>query len=145
MARIGQECLPLDWESIEECPDLTRVRMAVESLPDEELMKALESRRWGRKDATSVRVKWNFLIIGRVLGHATTNDLLREMKRNPTLRRLAGINPALGVRGVPDKHEMSRFRLKLAGGFGGEIERMQAEILEYLLRPLPTEREKQRV
>ena len=33
----------------------------------------------------------------------------------------------------------------VASGYRLEIERMQAEILEYLLRPLPTEREKQRV
>jgi hypothetical protein len=137
MARIGQECLPLDWEAVEECPDLTRVRMAVESLPDEELMRALESRRWGRRDATSVRVKWNCLIIARVLGHATTNDLLRELRRNPTLRRLAGINPALGVRGVPDKHEMSRFRLKLGSGYGAEVERLKAMAVERLRGYLP--------
>lgn len=137
MARIGQAVLPLDWEALEECPDLTRVRMALESLPDEELMKALESRRWGRRDATPVRVKWNCLIIARVLGHATTNDLLRELRRNPTLRRLAGIHPALGIRGVPDKYELSRFRLKLAGGFQGQIERMQALALERLREYLP--------
>lgn len=33
----------------------------------------------------------------------------------------------------------------VSSGYRLEIERMQAEILEYLLRPLPTEREKQRV
>ncbi|MBI3392621.1 MAG: hypothetical protein HY039_05475 [Nitrospirae bacterium] len=31
----------------------------------------------------------------------------------------------------------------VAGGYRLEIERMQAEVLEYLLRPLPTEHEKQ--
>ena len=33
----------------------------------------------------------------------------------------------------------------VASGYRLEIERMQAEVLEYLLRPLPTEREKQLV
>ena len=33
----------------------------------------------------------------------------------------------------------------VSSGYRLEIERMQAEVLEYLLRPLPTEREKQRV
>jgi len=33
----------------------------------------------------------------------------------------------------------------VANGYRLEIERMQAEVLDYLLRPLPTEREKQRV
>jgi hypothetical protein len=31
----------------------------------------------------------------------------------------------------------------VASGYRLEIERMQAEVLEYLLRPLPTEREEQ--
>jgi hypothetical protein len=137
MARIGQRCLPLDWEAVDECPDLLRVQMTIESLPDEKLMRALESRRWGRKDTTPVRVKWNCLILGRVLGHATTNGLLRELRRNPTLRRMAGIHPALGARGVPDKHEMSRFRRKLAAEFAGEIEQMEALAVERLREHLP--------
>ena len=137
MARVTQACLPLDWESVESCPDLDRVRLALQSLPDEALMRALESRRWGRKDATPVRVKWNCLIVGRVLGHATTNDLLRELRRNPALRRLAGINPAQGIDGVPDKHEMSRFRLKLGAQHSGDMERMQTLAVEQLRGYLP--------
>jgi len=137
MARIPQQCLPLDWELVEQCPDLERARMALESLPDEKLMKALESRRWGRKDATPVRVKWNCLLVARVLGHATTNALLRELRRNPTLRRLVGINPAQGLAGVPDKHEMSRFRLKLADEFPGAIEQVEALAVEELRKFLP--------
>ena len=96
MARVAQRCLSLDWEAIEECPDLARVEMTLASLPDEALVRTLESRRWGRKDTTPVRVKWNCLIAGRLLGHATTNGLLRELRRNPTLRRTVGIHPALG-------------------------------------------------
>jgi hypothetical protein len=137
MARIGQACLPLDWEGVESCPDLERVRMALGHLPDEELMRSLESRRWGRRDATPVRVKWNCLIAARVLGHATTNDLLRELKRNPALRRAVGINPAQGMAGVPDKDEMSRFKIKLAQGYGGMIERTEALAVEALRKYLP--------
>jgi len=107
MALIRQPYLPLDWEGIEDSPDLERVAMALASLPDEPLMKELEALRPGRRDATSVRVKWNILLAGRVLGHATMAGMLRELKRNPALRRQVGINPAAGPKGVPDAHEMS--------------------------------------
>jgi hypothetical protein len=59
------------------------------------------------------------------------------LKRNPTLRRFVGINPALGVRGVPDKHEMSRFALKLANDYADQIEALQAAAVEQLRKRLP--------
>jgi len=72
--------------------------MLLTDLPDEPLMRSLERRATGRPDATSVRVKWNCLLLARLLDHPSMQSLLRELKRNPTLRRLAGINPALGAR-----------------------------------------------
>jgi len=36
--------LPIEWDAIEECPDLQRVEMALRHLPDEPLMSALERR-----------------------------------------------------------------------------------------------------
>ena len=62
MARLGQQYLPLDWQAVEEAPDLDRLRLVLEDLPDEGLMRRLESRRWGRPDGASVRVKWNCLL-----------------------------------------------------------------------------------
>ncbi len=137
MAQLKQPYLPLDWNWIEECPDLERVEMALRSLPDEPLMRALESRRMGRPDATSVRVKWNCLLVARLLGHGSMASLLRELRRNPLLRRLVGINPAVGPRGVPDKDEMSRFWKKLVGEFREEVEALEAECVEALRGQLP--------
>ena len=137
MARLRRPYLPLDWEGIEDSPDLERVAMVLESLPDEGLMKALEASRPGRRDVTSVRVKWNMLLAGRVVGHATMNGLLRELKRNPALRRLVGINPAVGPKGAPDAHEMSRFWRKLGRRFGGEVDSLRAAAVERLRGHLP--------
>jgi len=137
MARIPQQCLPLSWEGFEDCPDLERVQMALDNLPDEAFIQALESRRWGRKEETTVRVKWNCLLAARVLGHATMEDLLRELKRNPALRRAVGINPAQGVHGVPDKHEMSRFRIKLAKRHVQDTLALQTLAVEELRKFLP--------
>ena len=137
MARLKQAYLPIEWDAIEECPDLQRVEMVLKYLPDEPLMKALERRLTGRPDATSVRVKWNCLLLARLLDHPSMRSLLRELKRNPTLRRFVGINPALGVRGVPDQHEMSRFALKLANNYTEEIEALQDAAMEKLREYLP--------
>lgn len=132
MARLSEPYLALDWEGIEDSPDLERVAMVIESLPDEGLMRVLEASRPGRRDATSVRVKWNCLLVGRALGHATMNGLLRELRRNPTLRRLVGINPAAGPKGVPDKHEMSRFWGKLARRHAAEVDELREAAVEKL-------------
>lgn len=137
MAQLKQPYLPLDWEGIEESPDLERVWMVLRSLPDEGLMKALEASRAGRRDVTSVRVKWNILLAGRAVGHATMAGLLRELKRNPALRRLVGINPALGPKGVPDAHEMSRFWRKLGKRFGAPVNALREAAVERLREHLP--------
>ena len=136
MARLGQQYLPLDWQAVEEAPDLDRLRLVLEDLPDEGLMRRLESRRWGRPDGASVRVKWNCLLAQRVLGHRRTSELLRELRRNPTLRRLVGIPPGRGVRGVPDKDQMSRFWQKLVKRHAAAVEALlvaaQAKLAEHL-------------
>ena len=136
MARLGQQHLPLDWDAVEEAPDLDRLRLVLEDLPDEELMRRLESRRWGRPDGASVRVKWNCLLAQRLLGHRRTSELLRELRRNPTLRRLVGIPPGRGVRGAPDKDQMSRFWQKLVKRHAAAVEALlvaaQAKLAECL-------------
>jgi hypothetical protein len=137
MAQLKQPYLPLDWNGIEESPDLERVAMVLGSLPDEALMKALEASRSGRRDVTSVRVKWNILLCGRAVGHATMAGLLRELKRNPALRRVGGINPALGPKGVPDAHEMSRFWRKLGKRFGPQRSALRQAAVERLSEHLP--------
>lgn len=137
MAWIGQAVLPLDWEAIEDNPDLDRVRMALESLPDEDLMRELESRRWGPPDCPSVRVKWNCLIARRVLGYAKMDSFLAELRRNPALRRIVGISPAAGPAGAPSKHAMSRFAIMLARRHAGKIEDLQALCVDKLRACLP--------
>jgi hypothetical protein len=59
------------------------------------------------------------------------------LKRNPALRRLVGINPAVGPKGVPDAHEMSRFWRKLGRRFGPEVESLRGAAVEALRGHLP--------
>ena len=106
--------------------------MVLDNLPDESLMRAVASRRMGRPDATPVRVKWNCLLVGRVLGHRKMSALLSELRRNSSLRRLVGIHPAKGWKGVPDKDEMSRFWKKLVKHFRGEVDEVLSMSVEKL-------------
>jgi len=99
-------------------------------------MSALARRITGRPDATSVRVKGNCPLVARPLEHASMQSLRRELKRNPTLRRLVGINPARGVRGVADKHEMSRFALKLANHHADQVAALPTAAVEQLRKYL---------
>ena len=82
-------------------------------------------------------MKWNCLLVGRVLGHRTVNGLLRELRRNPTLRRVMGIPPAQGPEGAPDKYEMSRFWKKLVAHHRDDVERVMAAAIGELRKRLP--------
>ena len=137
MARVKEAYFPLDWDAIEACPDLERVGMVLNNLPDEALMRALEGRVMGRPDAVGVRAKWNILLSGRILGHVTVQSMLRELQRNPTLRRIVGLNPMAGPAGVPDKDEMSRFWKKLVESRRAEVEELREETVRKLRVHLP--------
>jgi len=113
MAKVAQGYLPLNWEVIEQSSDLDRLRMVLGGLDDEELMQALEKERKQRRDDYPVRVCWNCLLAGLVLQHAHGAGLLRELKRNPSLRRAVGMDPHKGEKAVPTKDAMSRFVQKL--------------------------------
>ena len=90
MARIAQKDLALEWAEIDDAPDVARVGMALEEADDENLMLKLERARKGRRDDYPVRVCWNVMLAGMVLGHRSTAAMLRELLRNPTLRRAVG-------------------------------------------------------
>ena len=136
MARIAQKELALSWDEIDEAPDLARVRMMLLEADDEELMRKLERARKGRRDDYPVRVCWNVLPAGMVLGHRSTAAMLGELRRNPTLRRAVGVSVANGVEGVPTKDAMSRFSQKLVR-HGKDVGRIVDGMLERLRWYLP--------
>jgi len=113
MARIAQRDLALEWDVIDDEPDLARVHMMIENADDEDLMLKLERDRKGRRDDHPVRVCWNTMLTGMVLGHRSTALMLRELRRNPSLRRVVGIPVAAGLKGVPTKDAMCRFSKSL--------------------------------
>ena len=83
------ERLPFSWRDAESLPDLERLRLVLEVLPDGEIVTALEAGR-GRNDYP-VRAMWRALIAGIV--HPSIQSLLRELGRNPALLEFCGFNP----------------------------------------------------
>lgn len=106
MATLPQRQL-FCWNEIDELGDLHRLRLVLESLPDERLMAALERRRGRGRDDYPIRAMWNSLLAGIVFQHASVEQLRRELSRNAQLRWLCGFDPHQGL-GVGDARGRAR-------------------------------------
>ena len=94
------EKLPFSWHSVESLPDLERLRLVLATLPDEEIVAALEAGRGRGRNDYPVSAMWRALIAGVVFQHASIQSLLRELGRNPALLELCGFE-ALPFQGAP--------------------------------------------
>ena len=83
----------LSWQAVESLPDLERLCLVLDTLPDEEIVAALEARRGRGRNDYPVRSMWRALIAGVVFQHASIQSLLREMGRNPALLELCEFDP----------------------------------------------------
>ena len=101
-----QSKLPFSWRDVDQLPDLRRLELALEHLPDGPVVAALSERR-GRDDYP-VEAMWRALVAGVVFQHASVESLLRELRRNPALLDLCGFDP-LPRRGPP-KRSVGRSR-----------------------------------
>src|SRR5690625_5455849 len=87
MAIIPQINL-FSWEEIEDLGDLKRLKLVIEHLPDEPLMKLLEKKRKNGRNDYPIRAIWNTILAGIVFEHKTIESLRRELSRNAQLRHL---------------------------------------------------------
>ena len=71
------------WSDVERLPDLRRLDLALECLPDGELVAALEARRGKGRDDYPVRAMWRALVAGVVFGHGSSASLPRELGPQP--------------------------------------------------------------
>ena len=152
------------WNDVERLPDLERLDLALEQLPDGELVSALETRRGRGRDDYPVRAMWRALVAGVVFGHESSASLLRELRRNPSLLELCGFDPlgwqrppvrALGRDaagratvvefpsprrdGIPTEAAFSRFLSSVARleGETGAVSAMAATLRRELMEALP--------
>ena len=94
------ERLPFSWRDVESLPDLERLRLVLDVLPDQEIVAALEAGRGRGRNDDPVRAMWRALIAGIVFQHPSIKSLLRELGRNPALLEICGFDP-LPFQGAP--------------------------------------------
>ena len=83
----------VSWHSVESLPDLERLRLVLDTLPDEEIVAALQVGRGRGRNDYPVSAMWRALIGGVVLQHASIQSLLRELGRNPALLEICDFDP----------------------------------------------------
>lgn len=91
MAIIPQLKL-FEWNEIQTLGDMERLRLVLEYMPDEELMKALERNRGKGRDDYPIRAMWNSILAGVVFQHDNVEKLRRELARNGQLREMCGFD-----------------------------------------------------
>lgn len=101
------------WRDVEKLDDLHRLRLVLENLPDEKLMKLLEGQRGSGRDDYPVRAVWNSVLAAVIFEHRSIESLRRELMRNAQLREECGFDPFLGIQAVPSASAYSRFLKRL--------------------------------
>jgi hypothetical protein len=128
MASIAQKRL-FGWEEIEELGDLQRLKLVLQSLPDEELMRVLERERDRGRNEYPIRAVWNSVLAGVVYEHVSVQSLRRELLRNGQLRQLCGFEMERGAEAVSPSWVYSRF-LRTLMSHEEEIEGMFRKLVE---------------
>jgi len=124
------------WQEVEARSDLERLRLVLDHIGDEELMRKLEEhRKWGR-DEYPIRSVWNSVLAGIVYQHWSVESLRRELSRNGQLRDQCGFDPQKGSGAVPPSYVYTRF-LKLLFKFKSEVDGMFDRLVDELKVLLP--------
>jgi hypothetical protein len=98
------------WDALEDSPSLKSIRVLLEAIPDQPLLESLRQARGKGRDDYPVEVLWGALVLAIALRHVSTDACLEDLKRNPALRLLIGIE---SEEAVPDADNMSRFLARL--------------------------------
>ena len=115
--------------------DNERLVLTLSALPDEGLVSWLRAQRKGRRDDYPLEMLWRCVIAKYVYQIRTYAELIRELRRNGTLRGLVGIR---SVGWVPYDYHFSRL-LKLLStpdGFA-QLSGMFEELVRRLSEALP--------
>lgn len=136
MAIIPQRSL-FGWKDVEELGDLERLVLVLESLPDEALVKGMETARFKGRNDYPIRAVWNSILAGLVYQHPTIASLRRELQRNAQLRQVCGFDLWKGLAAVPPDYVYSRFLRKLMNEYSHFVDEMFNELVGSLTELLP--------
>lgn len=98
------------WDALQDSPTLQSLRLLLESIPDQPLLDSLRRARGKGRDDFPVAVLWGTLLLAIALRHVTLEACLEELRRNPALRLLIGIDKE---EDVPGPDNLSRFLVTL--------------------------------
>ena len=135
MATIPQPTL-FSWKEIDNLSDIFRLKMVLESMPDEDLMLKLESERGKGRDDYPVRAVWNSILAGIVFQHTSVESLRRELKRNGQLCWVCGFDLSRGDKMVPPSYVYTRFLAKLLK-HSDDVEAIFEELVKQITAELP--------
>lgn len=86
----AKQSLLFSWKNVDNLPDLNRFKLALDNLPDDELIAKLTAMRGNGRNDYPVEAMWRLVVAGIVFGHASMASLLREANRNPRLLEICG-------------------------------------------------------
>lgn len=136
MAKIISQISFADYGEIEILGDLERLRLCLEGMEDEALIRLLEARRGKGRDDYPIRVMWNLIVAMKIFAHRTIASFRRELSRNSQLRKMCGLEDFSRKRHlVPPARVFTNF-LKLLTSVQAQIDAMfddtVAQLFEYL-------------
>src|SRR5262249_38717569 len=95
-----------DWAGLDDSPSLGTIRRCLRALPDAAILHGLRSARGRGRDDYPVSALWGVAVLTPLLRHPSHEACLAELRRNPALRRLIGIE---AEEHVPHHWNLSRF------------------------------------
>lgn len=104
--RIRAVQAAFDWASLDDSPSLGTVRRCLQVLPDAAILRGLRTARGRGRDDDPVTSLWGVAVLTPLLRHPSHEACLAELRRNPALRRLIGIE---AEEHVPHHGNPSRF------------------------------------
>lgn len=90
MNTITQKTI-FDYTEIEILGDLSRLKLCLENICDDELCKMLEEQRGNGRNDFPVRVMLNLVYAMKIFGHRSVESFRRELSRNSQLRKVCGL------------------------------------------------------
>jgi hypothetical protein len=135
MAMIPQPSL-FSWQEIENLADLQRLSLLLTHLPDEPLMRRLESQRGRGRNDYPIRALWNSVLAGIVYQHPSIESLRRELMRNAQLRQLCGLDLCKGIGAVPSSNAYTNFLTLLIRHMDG-VDALFYDLVDKLRTVLP--------
>jgi hypothetical protein len=94
------------WAALEDSPSLGVVRRCMEAVPDAALLDGLRRARGRGRDDFPVSLLWGVALLTPLLRHASYDACLGEVRRNPALKQVLGIETEDQI---PKHWNLSRF------------------------------------